>query len=92
VNTATGIALGALALAGLLAVGRIVRSDSTLADRAVGLDLLLVTIVSGVAVQAARTGDGLYFDLLVVTGLLGFVSTVVTARYVERRLDIDEPR
>jgi multicomponent Na+:H+ antiporter subunit F len=83
-NVATSLALALLGLAALTCVARIVRPDSTVADRAIGLDLLLVTVVGGVAVLAARTGDGVYLDLLVVTGLLGFVTTVAAARYLER--------
>jgi multisubunit Na+/H+ antiporter MnhF subunit len=44
-----------------------------------------VVIVSGIAVHAARTGEGLYLDVLVVAALLGFVSTVTVARFIERR-------
>ncbi|MFN0091344.1 MAG: monovalent cation/H+ antiporter complex subunit F [Acidimicrobiales bacterium] len=84
-NAGSAVALAALGAAALLCIGRIVRPGSTLVDRAVGLDLLLVTIVAGIAVLAARTGSGVFLDLLVITGLLGFVSTVVTARFVESR-------
>jgi multicomponent Na+:H+ antiporter subunit F len=45
----------------------------------------LVVLVSGIAVQAARTGDGTYLDVLVVTALLGFLGTVTVARFIERR-------
>jgi multisubunit Na+/H+ antiporter MnhF subunit len=84
-DAGTTAALALLATSGLLCIARIVRPGSTVADRAIGLDLLLVTVVAGTGVLAARTGSGIYFDLLVVTGLLGFVSTVATARYLEHR-------
>lgn len=83
-NVVTSIALGALAVAGLLCIARLLRPCS-LPDRIVALDSLLVVIVSGIAVRAARTGDGLYLDVLVVTALLGFVGTVTVARFIERR-------
>jgi multicomponent Na+:H+ antiporter subunit F len=85
VTAGTNIALALLALAGLLAVVRIARPGSSVADRAVGLDLLLVILVGGVGVLAARTGSGLFIDLFVIAGLLGFVSTIATARYLEHR-------
>lgn len=53
----TSLALGALAVAALLCVARLIRPGS-LAERIVAVDSLLVVIVSGVAVQSARTGDG----------------------------------
>lgn len=73
-----------LAVAATLAALRLVRSRS-LADAVISLDLLLLIVVSGIAVDAARTGDGTYLDALVVTALLGFVGTVTVARFIERR-------
>ena len=83
-RTVTTVALGAIALAAVLCVLRLVRGPS-LADRIVALDALLVVIVSGIAVDAARTGEGTYLDVLVVAALLGFVGTVNVARFIERR-------
>ena len=83
-RVATTIALMGLSLAALLCIARLLRPGS-LPDRIVALDTLLVVIVSGIAVHAARTGDGLYLDVLVVAALLGFVSTVTVARFIERR-------
>lgn len=81
---ATNIAMTLLAGAAALCLVRLVRPGS-LADRIVALDALLVVIVSGIAVQAARTGSGTYLDVLVVAALLGFVGTVTVARFIERR-------
>ncbi len=83
-RTVTTIALAAVALSGFLCIARLVRGPS-LADRIVALDALLVVIVSGIAVDAARTGEGTYLDVLVVAALLGFVGTVNVARFIERR-------
>lgn len=80
----TTIALTGLSVAGVLCLARLLRPGS-LPDRIVALDTLLVVIVSGIAVHAARTGEGLYLDVLVVAALLGFVSTVTVARFIERR-------
>ena len=81
---ATTVAMTALAAAALLCILRLVRPGS-LADRIVALDLLLVIIVSGIAIQAARTRRGTYLDVLVVAALLGFVGTVTVGRFIERR-------
>lgn len=83
-DAVTDIALAGLALSGLLCLFRLVRPGS-LADRIVALDTLLVVIVSGIALQAARTGDGVYLDFGVVAALLGFIGTVTVARFIERR-------
>lgn len=73
-----------LAAAGLLCVVRMLRGRS-FPDRAVALDTLLVVVVCGIAVAAARTGSGIYLDVLVVAALLGFTSTALVARFIERR-------
>jgi multicomponent Na+:H+ antiporter subunit F len=84
VDVATSVSLTLLAATGLLCVLRLIRGGS-LADRIVALDTLLLVAVSGIAVGAARTGDGTYLDVLVVTALLGFVGTSIVARFIERR-------
>jgi multicomponent Na+:H+ antiporter subunit F len=80
----TNVALAGIAVAATLALARLVRPGS-IADRIVALDMLLIIVVSGIAVQAARTGDGTYLDVLFVTALLGFAGTVTVARFIERR-------
>lgn len=83
-NTVTAVAFAGLAVSGFLCLARVVRGPS-LADRIVALDVLVLIVVSGIAVQAARTGDGTYLDLLIVAALLGFVGTVTVARFIEWR-------
>jgi multicomponent Na+:H+ antiporter subunit F len=56
-----------------------------LADRAVALDTVTTTIVSGIAVGVFVTGDGIYADVALVLGLLGFLATVAIARFMGRR-------
>ncbi len=73
-----------LALAGLGFAYRIARGPS-LTDRVVGLDGLLVVGVAAIATDAVRTGRGAFLPVAVVVTLVGFVSTAVVARYVERR-------
>ena len=76
--------LGALALAALLVVVRLVRGPSV-PDRIVALDVLVQVVVAGIAVAAALTRDGTYLSLLVAVSLLAFVGTVTVGRFVERR-------
>lgn len=76
--------LALLTIAGILCLVRLLRGLS-LTDRIVALDTLLVVIVCGIAVQAARTGNGLYLDVMVVAALLGFTGTALVARFIEGR-------
>lgn len=80
----TNIAFALLAAAAVLIVVRLLRGPTT-AERIVALDALLVVVVCGVAVGAARTGDPVFLDVLVVAALLAFAGTVTVARFIERR-------
>lgn len=73
-----------LAASGLLCAGRVVVGP-TLADRAVALDSLLIVGVIAVGVETARTGSGVYLDVLLVVALVAFVGTAAVARFIERR-------
>ncbi len=80
----TSICFGVLALAALLCVIRAVRGES-IADRVIALDTLLIVIVVGVAVGAARTGSGTYLDVLLIVALVAFIGTTSVGRFIERR-------
>ena len=80
----TWIAGVMLVLAALLAVMRALRPGS-LADRAVALDLAVVVALNGLALRAATAGDDAAVDLLLVFGLVGFITVVTVARFIERR-------
>lgn len=79
------LCLGILMLAAVVALLRVVRPGTSLADRIIALDLILLIIVMGIAVSAVGTGSSVYFDVLVVVSLLGFVGTITVARFIERR-------
>lgn len=76
--------LAGVTIAGVLAVAKALTAGS-LADRIVALDLFLGIIVTGIAIGVVTTGDGLLLNLLVITALIGFVSTVTVARFLEGR-------
>jgi multicomponent Na+:H+ antiporter subunit F len=78
------LSLGCLALAGSIGVLRIVR-HATLGDRAVAFDMLTSILTCGLLVSSGITIDGLNLDLAVLLGLLGFVTSVAIARFIESR-------
>lgn len=80
----TTAALVLLAVAALGFLFRVIVGPSV-ADRVVALDGLLLVVISGLAVDAARTGRTAFVDAVVVVGLLGFIGTSIAARFVERR-------
>jgi multicomponent Na+:H+ antiporter subunit F len=77
-------ALVLVALAGACFFARLVMGP-TLADRVVALDGLVITLVSAVALDAARTETPLFVDAVVVIALVGFVGTAAAARFIEER-------
>jgi multicomponent Na+:H+ antiporter subunit F len=87
---ATLIALALLTIALLLAVARIVRGTS-LPDRVLGLDTLTTLGTGYIGVVAVRTGIMLYVDIAIALGLVGFLSTIAFARYVQYRGQKGEP-
>lgn len=80
----TVVCLTMLVAAGGLCAYRMLKTTS-LPDRLVASDLLLVIIVLGIGVLTYQKKVNTYLDLLVVVSLLGFVGTVTVARFVERR-------
>ena len=84
VSVSTAVCLVMLLAAAALCAARAV-SPTSVPNRLVALDLLLVTIVLGIGVLVFRMRSGLFLDVLVVVSLLGFVGTVTVARFVERR-------
>jgi multicomponent Na+:H+ antiporter subunit F len=84
VEVATTVALAVLSLASLFLLFRVVVSP-TLADRIIALDSLLLSVVGGVAVHAARTGEAAYLNVMIVAALLAFLGTSLVARFVGRR-------
>ena len=84
IGIASTIALVLLSVAAALCLLRMIRGRR-LADRIVALDALLLMIVSGLAVQAAVTGEDTYLDVMVVAALLAFTGTAMVANFIERR-------
>lgn len=78
------VALVLLALAGACFFARLVKGPS-LADRVIALDGLVISLVSGLALNTARTGSPLFLDAVVVIALVGFVGTSAAARFIEER-------
>jgi multicomponent Na+:H+ antiporter subunit F len=77
--------LGILILAGALALARVLRPGASVAERIVALDLVLLIVVMSIGVFSIGRDTGAFLDVLVVVSLLGFVSTITVARFIERR-------
>ena len=59
--------------------------ETTLADRLIALDLLLVALMTGIVVDAAHRDSTTWLNLLVVIAIIGFTATVAVSRFMEQR-------
>lgn len=83
-ETAGWIAIAIMVLATVIIVARAVR-PGRLGDRAVALDAVTAIITSTLVIAAALDDDGLLLEVALVLGLLGFLTSVTVARFIERR-------
>ncbi|MDH4168824.1 MAG: monovalent cation/H+ antiporter complex subunit F [Acidimicrobiia bacterium] len=81
-----GLALGAFILTATCAGVRLLRGP-TLADRVVALDVVLMSLMGAIAVDAADSADTTNLDLLIVIAIVGFTATVAASRFIEREGD-----
>ena len=81
VGWVSGVMLG---VAGLLTTLHVIRARN-LADRAVGIDMLIAVVLNSLAVAIALPQDDLVAALLLIIGLLAFLGSVTIARYIEER-------
>ena len=79
-----------LTVSAALALVRIVRGPSVL-DRAVGVEVLVSTMVCGLGVEAATTRHTATLPLLISLSLVGFIGSVSVARFVARDRDEEPP-
>ena len=73
-----------LAIAGLLTTVHVIRARN-LADRAIGVDMLVAIVLNGLAVGIAVNVDPLSAALVLIIGLLAFLGSVTIARFIEER-------
>ena len=72
-----------LGVAVVLCVIRLMRGPS-IADRAMALDQISVQAVGIVTLHSIRVNDAIYLDAALVVALIGFLSVLAFARYIER--------
>jgi multicomponent K+:H+ antiporter subunit F len=76
-------AFGALGIAILLAVWRLLRGPDA-PDRILALDTLYINAVAFIILLGVRTGSTAYFEAALLIALFGFAATVALARFVVR--------
>lgn len=90
VELAARIGFVILSLAMALSVWRLVVGP-TFADRVVALDLMTLLAMAYAALYAVLAKEQAFLDVAIALGLVGFLTTVAFARYLERRLRAAQP-
>ena len=83
----TLLVIGAIVYA-FFAVALFIRflEGPTAADRMLAVDIIDGLACLMLTFYSLYTGRAIFLDIAIVTALLGFISTVFVARYLERRL------
>ncbi|MEI4263262.1 K+/H+ antiporter subunit F [Roseovarius sp. D0-M9] len=82
-NIALWIAFGAVALAQIMAMIRLVIGPGVV-DRILALDTMAINAIGLVVLLGIAQGTAIYFEVTLIIAMLGFVSTVAYARFVLR--------
>ncbi|GIV87870.1 MAG: cation transporter [Chloroflexus sp.] len=81
-NMLIAILMGIVAISMVLCTARLLMGPS-IPDRAMAFDTLMVHVVALVALYVVITDQLVLVDAILVVAVLGFLSTVAIARYIE---------
>jgi multisubunit Na+/H+ antiporter MnhF subunit len=82
------VALGLALLAGIWRVAR----GPTVIDRMLAFDLVAVTVVGTIGLLTVLWETPMFLELILVYSLLGFLSTVALAYYLNKTIAVRRPR
>ncbi len=77
-------ALACFCFSGLCAALRLFIGPD-LADRVMALDVVIMSLMGAVAVEAARTKDATYLVSLVVLAIIGFTATTAASAFIVQK-------
>ncbi len=77
------IAFAVFALTFVVAGIRAIRGPG-IADRDAALDVAVISLMCGIAVETARTGSTRLLPIIAVLAIIGFTATVASSRFIER--------
>jgi multicomponent K+:H+ antiporter subunit F len=84
IDTTLGLVTGMVGLAMLLNVYRLLRGPEA-SDRILALDTLYINSIALLMLFGIQLGSMMFFEAAVIIALLGFVGTLVLAKFVMRR-------
>lgn len=84
----TGMQIALYVLLAMIAVvGLRVILGPTIWDRLLGLNLISSKVLTAIVLLASLLGESYLLDIALVYAVLGFIGTVLIARFFERRED-----
>ncbi|MEW9675580.1 Na(+)/H(+) antiporter subunit F1 [Lentibacillus sp. L22] len=85
----TALVLFGVAIA--IALFRIIFGPS-LPDRVIALDMIGFLLLSAIGIISVIIGTTTFLDVILILGILAFISTVVFSKYIERGVVIERKR
>ncbi|MBP1971310.1 multicomponent Na+:H+ antiporter subunit F [Virgibacillus natechei] len=64
----------------------------SLADRIFGLDMIGITLISVIAIVSILLNTNVFLDVILIFGILAFISTIAFGKYMERGVIIERKR
>lgn len=64
----------------------------SLPDRVIALDVIGVNIISVIAIVSIFFGTKAYLDVILILGILAFISTIAFSKFIERGVIIERKR
>lgn len=86
-----GVSLTLFSVAIAISLYRIIKGPS-LPDRVIAMDMIGVNLISGIAAVSILLRTKAYLEVILVLGLLAFISTISLSRFIERGVIIERKR
>ena len=88
------LVVGGLALYGIAIAVAVIRMiiGPTLPDRVLALDIIGVNLISCIAIISVMRSTTAFRSVILILGILAFISTIAFARYLERGVIIVRKR
>lgn len=91
IKTMLTAALVLFSVAIAIALYRII-SGPSLPDRVVAMDMIVVNLISAVAIISILLETKAFLEVILILGILAFISTIALSKYVERGVIIERKR
>lgn len=67
-------------------------SGPSIADRVMAMDMISFNLISGVAVISIVLNTKAFLEVILVLGILAFISTIALSKFIERGVIIEHKR